>query len=149
MILLLLAAGVAPFFLKGPDGQPLMQMSDIKFSKLKLPWFGDKSNSADTTLHRWQDANGEWHYSDQAPEHASEQVHIDPNINVIQAPSTPPPAKSAPTRDTSHVEPKPVEPLKPSILNPGSLKDAVDETRNVREQVEQRHRDQQKRLNDQ
>lgn len=143
MLLVLVGALAAPFILKGPDGRPLMQLSDLNFGDFELPSFGGK-NADTTTVHKWQDENGEWHYSTEAPKQDSETLEIDPNVNVMDAPTRRPPPTPAPVEAKEKAPPN--EPLKPSIFNPGSIKEAVDETRDVRDQLEQRQEDIENRL---
>lgn len=141
LVLLLIAAMAGPFFIRGPDGQPLMRLSDVtqKFNS----WLGSGGRSkpgSPVEVHRWQDEDGQWHYSDEAPGQSSEIITVDPNVNVIQ--STPveksPAAADQPAPDAP--QPKASEP--PSVFN------AIDETNQVKEELEQRNQELKKRLDD-
>ncbi len=141
LVLLLIAAMAGPFFIKGPDGRPIMSWSDVKQK------FGNWSGSGGSTkpgspveVHRWQDEDGQWHYSDEAPGQDSEVITVDPNVNVIQStPVTKTPA-------TKSVQPDP-EP-EPAVSEPPSVFNAIDETNQVKEELEQRNEALKKRLDD-
>ncbi|MEM7081774.1 MAG: DUF4124 domain-containing protein [Pseudomonadota bacterium] len=138
MLLLLIAAMAGPFFIRGPDGQPLMKWRDItsKFGN----WSSSASGGDSVEVHRWQDENGQWHYSDEPPEQGGEVITLDPNTNVIQSvPVNAPPAvePSAPVQS----EPTAGDEM-PSMFN------AVDETKKVRDALEERNDTLRKRLDD-
>jgi len=141
LVLLLILAMAGPFFMRGPDGQPLMRLGDVT-QRLKA-WMnkapsvkpGDK-----VELHKWQDENGQWHYSDAAPSQGSEIITVDPNVNVIQATKVPPP-KTETKVDAPKAE-APEEKKLPPIFNP------VDETNKVKEELEQRNQEMLERLDD-
>ncbi len=76
LALALIAAVVAPFYMKGPTGQPLMRVSDV---------IDDSLPAQETTVYRWQDAEGIWQYGDTPPEHVdAEPVEVSPNITPIK-----------------------------------------------------------------
>ncbi len=106
ILFLVVLAVAAPFIMKRPDGRPLLTINDIKsgdsaimksFKTLtdffhsssdalslgdKLPENGERLL---TRVHKWQDKEGIWHFSDQQPEGAtSETVEIDPNQNILE-----------------------------------------------------------------
>ena len=75
--LALIAAVVAPFYIKGPTGQPLMRVSDVLDDTLPVQ---------ETTVYRWQDAEGVWQYGDTPPASVNaEPVEVRPNITPIKA----------------------------------------------------------------
>ena len=141
LVLLLILAMAGPFFMRGPDGQPLMRISDVT-DKIKS-WMnstGKSSPGSPVEVHRWQDENGQWHYSDQASGENSEVITVDPNVNVIQATPIPKPeivGQGAPAAAAPEKEDK-----LPPIFNP------LDETNKVKEELEQRNKDMLQRLDD-
>jgi hypothetical protein len=67
LLLLALVAGLAaPFFLKGPNGLPLLNYKDF------IPTPDSVMNSitpkAETKLYKWKDAKGHWQFGDNPPE---------------------------------------------------------------------------------
>jgi hypothetical protein len=92
IILLLLAlALVAPMIISGPDGKPIMTVTDWKPDTSKLEQVANKAKNiassatqtiADSTtlsldgnntdsgnvMHKWQDTEGVWHFSDSIPD---------------------------------------------------------------------------------
>lgn len=99
-IVILAIAG--PFFMKGPDGKPLMS-----FDKLGIPSFSDLAKlssaqkktaptntdaetithtSGGETFYKWQDQYGIWQFTTTPPpSQPFETVETDPNANVIQS----------------------------------------------------------------
>ena len=104
MALLLIMAIAGPFFIKGPDGRPLMPWPQWRWSTLASvlasvkhliqpqPGPASVSNSEDkdkkstfTKIFKWQDAEGTWHYSDMNTNmsHTSQELYLNPNANVV------------------------------------------------------------------
>ncbi|MBV1869909.1 MAG: DUF4124 domain-containing protein [Gammaproteobacteria bacterium] len=103
VLLFIVVLGVAaPFIMKRPDGRPLMSVSDLAGDSALLTSFGHMTrllgfnkdsatlNGSDdqrelTTVHKWQDEDGNWHFSDDEPENvASETLKINPNQNILE-----------------------------------------------------------------
>ncbi len=100
LIVVLIVALGAPFFLRGPDGEPLMRPDEVA-DKARLQWqrlWSDGARSvrdvaeragfetADPVIvYRWRDAQGQWHYTDaeNAPA-GSEAVVLDPDSNTYR-----------------------------------------------------------------
>jgi len=109
-LVVVVAAVAAPFFMKGPDGQPLATKEDalsgdtgfarglvvaVDYAKGAgervagiFGAGGGSSGSADVTItevQKWQDEQGNWHFSnnDIAPKH-SETVRIRSDRNIIK-----------------------------------------------------------------
>jgi len=97
LILLVVAAAMAaPFFLKGPDGAPLLSWDRLHAPEVRLP---DLGKAADTMreklgteeevrarpveVYKWQDGEGRWHYSDNNEQgRAAQKLTVDPNANL-------------------------------------------------------------------
>ncbi len=95
LILLIIVAVAAPFFIKGPDGRPLMTLDRFKrthdinppSTKQIKQWGRNTRRKAENvynrmrpelkteeitgppteTLYKWKDADGVWHYTDKPP----------------------------------------------------------------------------------
>ncbi|GAA3944312.1 DUF4124 domain-containing protein [Litoribacillus peritrichatus] len=108
LLLGLVGAIVAPMLIKGPDGRPLMSWQDFFSSSdsgaasvSSLP----QSSSGVTTVYKWKDAEGQWHFSDKAIEGENhETLKYNPNANIIQS--------LAKKEEESEIEVKPVAALK-------------------------------------
>ena len=84
IVLVVIAAWVAPLFIEGPGGEPLRTLDD---------WFESTEISVDkvVVVYKWQDGEGNWHYTDELPEGVpGEVVSLDEPINVLPPPGTPP-----------------------------------------------------------
>jgi len=102
LIFMVILACAGPFLLKRSDGSPWMATSDLKAPDLEMPDVSpladeienlSRSMPADdtanhTTVYKWQDENGGWHFSNQAdPAHPGEKININNNINTVQLPA--------------------------------------------------------------
>ena len=162
MILVVIAALAGPFFLKGPDGRPLMSIGEAmpdwqrlgvvaqhQWSKLtgkaRRLAGGDDDGSADgkTRVYKWRDASGNLQYSDEPPpQGGAETLYIDPDVNLIPGTPPPPPAPSPSAAPQSEPKSAPVpEPgLLPPIMDPGRVKQLVDDAQGVQELLDDRAR---------
>ena len=78
LTLALIAAVAGPFFMKGPDGAPLMTVDKVVEDNVP-----DTLRS--TEAYRWQDASGKWHFSDEPPQQSgAEQFTITPNHTTLE-----------------------------------------------------------------
>ena len=78
MLFILGLAVAAPYFIKGPDGKPLMS-SDSEPELLS-------TEQTRQTYYKWQDSKGVWHFGDEVPEGVVAQaVGVDTAANVIQS----------------------------------------------------------------
>ncbi|MFQ5508950.1 MAG: DUF4124 domain-containing protein [Leptospirillia bacterium] len=103
----LLAVAIAlPLVLKGADGKPLFSFSDLRAPKLPpiptvnlpdvhlpdvhLPDIkmdsGKAEPDAPLTVYRWQDADGNWHFSDRSPDGVSAEKTEVQAANVVATP---------------------------------------------------------------
>ncbi|MBM95109.1 MAG: hypothetical protein CMI09_04590 [Oceanospirillaceae bacterium] len=103
-----------PYFMKGPDGKPLMDLDiDTTIS----------TEQTRQTFYKWQDGDGVWQFGDNPPEGVAKiAVNVDTAANILRS------DKVAPTTATAPREFKPEIP-KPgtnAILNPGAAQDAVE-----------------------
>lgn len=94
-------------------------------------------STADTrqTFYKWQDANGQWHFSDDVPENV--QVHavdVDTAANILEPVSVPkkepkPPKQAAQVPELSNFP----------IVTPDRAQEAFDQAEAVRAQMESRN----------
>jgi len=91
MLLALVGLLVAPLIIKGPDGKPLMTVQDLD---LNLPSVSPASAYKDpsyrssglTTVYKWQDEHGQWHFSDNQSQGSNHQtLKYNPKANIIQS----------------------------------------------------------------
>jgi len=144
-MLVLVAAVAGLFFVKAPDGNPILSASGItqKVSQgvksLRRRWHdtgiaarrksGDE-NAGKTQVYKWQDNQGQWHYSDEAPADKDAQLlQVDPNVNRMDAA----PLDKAPDRTLRRTSgaPSAVAPLLQARPTPGRIDKAIQETRDV------------------
>lgn len=85
IFVVLVVAFVAPMFIKGPDGEPIMTLSDWV---PETPDVSSMSPGADQSqaFYRYQDEQGNWQYTDRPPEGMQvETVEVDTRLNTMDA----------------------------------------------------------------
>ena len=95
----------------------------------------NESSVATTVIYKWQDQQGQWHYSDQPnPEGTSEKVILDPrDITVVAAEDT------SILKGTSKTTNMSLMPNSGSVYDPVVMKKLFeDRAEQVKEQLEQR-----------
>ncbi len=92
MIVIVILACAGPFFINGPDGNPLMTLEDLKpditspADLLPDALTPDPAPAAPTRVYRWQDADGVWQFSNNpADAQGAEEMALDGNINTMEA----------------------------------------------------------------
>lgn len=87
--------------------------------------------STETTVYKWRDQKGEWHFSNQPPPEgvASSVTTYRSDINVVSAPKTetPPPQKNAVALPGAPSGPLPLIP----IADPERVNQLIDDAKNV------------------
>jgi|GEM_PF-1464379 len=71
MVLMLLGALALPFFMKGPNGQPIVTVEDMVGEGVSSGLegvVGALAPSEPLELYRWQDEHGVWQFGERAPE---------------------------------------------------------------------------------
>ncbi|VAX04199.1 hypothetical protein MNBD_GAMMA19-481 [hydrothermal vent metagenome] len=96
----------------------------------KLPGMDEN----ETTVYKWQDDSGEWHFSNQPPPAGvdSSVKTYRSDINITQAPPPPPPIENTteePDKKTADI-PQTASPLLP-ITDPERVKQLIDDAKNV------------------
>tara|TARA_Y100001934_G_C12177803_1_gene689933 strand:- start:151 stop:609 length:459 start_codon:yes stop_codon:yes gene_type:complete len=86
MSLALIAAIGGLFFIKGPNGQPLLTFSDLKPETPQLP----AELGEPTTVYKWKDENGVWQFSSEPVEGVDasarvEKMELSGDINTVPA----------------------------------------------------------------
>lgn len=156
LIIVAIVAVIAPLFIKGPDGKPLMQPSDLlpvdilphaiveplgitpgtNNSRLSSP-------QTPTPIYRWQDDKGQWHYGDTPPAHIrSESVTLQP-LNTVPALKTPKQQNgNTSTRLQSDTEPKAdttdLTSALPSSLNPSDAAALLEQAKETQRIIQER-----------
>jgi len=97
MVILVVLACAGPFILKRSDGRPWMTFSDLKAPDISVPDISpltdqvkklhptDPDKSAkQTTVYKWQDGDGVWHFSDKVSTAVpSDEIKINHNANIV------------------------------------------------------------------
>ena len=145
-IAILAAALIGPYFIKKPDGNPIMELptakdfipdqliSDEKGSGLSIP-----SSSSNQTFYKWQDEHGQWHYGDQPPASSSKvsTLQVDTNTNIIQSLKVEPDIKEE-TTQTSQQKKLP-DRLSNGELSMDNAVNALNDAILVRDMMESRN----------
>lgn len=90
--------------------------------------------STQAQVYRWQDKNGQWHFSDQQPKGGSAQVmHLDMSANIIESAKQAKPA----TKEASAAAPS--VPSSP-VLSPTQAAKALEQAKQVQGLMDDRQR---------
>merc|ERR1711879_192043 len=120
--LLVGGAMALPYFLNGPDGNPLMSLEPGIDSALST----EKTRQ---TYYKWQDANGVWQFGDNPPEGIRKvAVNVDTAANVLQS-SSPSPSSGSTTERKSTFKGEVPKAGTNAILNPGAAKQAINDAK--------------------
>lgn len=160
ILIIAIGAGIAPFILPLKDGEPLLEPPEVSLPELPPIHLPDipgtestdhKARSDDTppgkvAVYRWQDADGQWHFSSAPPEGvAAEKVHVSTRINIMPAPEESGTSKYDPEQSRTSPQWAPVTSVQSAPAskgaNPYSMEGAqqlLEKARNVQELVDQR-----------
>ena len=143
MIGLLIIACIAPLFIKGPDGEPIMTLDDWKFdvpdsvaglfggdSPVALP--GTETVTApDLPVYKWQDEEGQWHFSNTPPAGGAEEVEIG-DVNLMEAYVPPAEPEQAPAGQVASM------PSPSPVVSGRQVKEMMETVNNLQETLDQR-----------
>jgi len=99
LILLLILACASPFFIKGPNGTPLMSINQLKLPEFSMPSSNvlkekiglfkpsktttQKLSKGDIEVFKWRDENGVVHYSDRQDSHKKGKLTQIKGITIL------------------------------------------------------------------
>ena len=84
LLLALVLALASPFIFKKPDGQPILNITDILEPAQNIS-HTISSTAQPQTLYRWQDTEGTWHFSDNPPENVNAQkIEVEDKISSMK-----------------------------------------------------------------
>lgn len=93
MAALVAIAFAGPLLMKNPDGTALLELPLVSSLSQSSPPVSSITSSSlfntdsnpEQSFYKWQDDDGTWHYSDQAPaDRSSKTVTVNTNTNLIQ-----------------------------------------------------------------
>lgn len=130
MLVILVVAMAAPYFIKGRDGKPLMAFGP------EQPIDILSSEKTRQQYMKWQDENGVWHFGDEVPEGVTPQVvSVDTAANVIRSVKLP---EKESENDQQHSDPAtPSVPL-PMTVAPEQISQMMDDAANVQQLMNDR-----------
>ena len=150
MMLVLVLAVSGPFFLKGPDGQPLWsikQFTDRASTLLNRITAAPSTIAAggkvsEVVVYRWQDEQGQWHFSGEPPVvHGYDVMSFDPDTYAMRLLS------DSSTDDTEVEEvvlvndgSEPLPRIGP-ITDPEATRQLIEDARAIQDLVDQRKAD--------
>ena len=121
------------FFIKGPDGEPLMTFDEL-FSSPEQSSAELNRNIEPTKVYKWQDENGVWQFSNTpVNESGAEVVILDGKINTMDA-------YVAPKQDKKASAANPFSALPPGLttVSPDKIGEMMDTVNNMQETVDDR-----------
>ena len=145
MVGFLIIACIAPLFIKGPSGEPLMTLDDWKIDvpvQIK-DLVGKLTNGAKKSLpveeqqpmqvFKWQDDEGQWHFSNAPPDLGiAEEIQIS-DVNLMEAYL--PPAPPSDADESSASGPMSVS---PGIPQPEQVQEMMETIEQFQETVNER-----------
>jgi len=128
-ILLLVGAIVAPLFMKDKDGNPIMTVDELLPTMPDVD-LGDASGSDQQEFYRYQDANGNWVYTDKPPmdDPTVESVQVDTSANNMDAVKPRASNSSSPSADVPAV----------GVAGLAQAADIVEDAKNVQQLMDDR-----------
>ncbi len=158
LILIILSLAI-PFYLKGPDGRQLLSLSDIDHdlstlsSNLKNTVLSSierikhidgsdntesaQEKSATTTLYRWLDAQGQWHFSNK-PNETSEPFKVTPNSSIPVPRQTPPDSEDTVVTAPSDLQSNGQNKDLPSPFSAKQVIQTLEEAKNIQKLMDNR-----------
>lgn len=143
MIGLLIVACIAPFFIKGPDGEPVMTLDDwrVELPEAMTSWFDQPSTSSGVTgesaaaskIYKWQDEDGSWHFGNAPPEAVVAEALQLGEVNLMPAYEPPPAARQAQTQTAA-----PAAPIGAVTATPGQIKEMMNTVNNLQQTIDSR-----------
>lgn len=161
MIFIVVLACAGPFILKRPDGRPWMTISDLKAPDIATPDISpltdqvkklggsDEENAAaeQTTIFKWQDKDGVWHFSDEASATTpSEEIRINHNANVVHMEKQQTPKEIPVTKSNEQVVQNESKSLDTEVSPYEQLPNLIDKAKNVEKLLDQRQQRQEEIL---
>lgn len=163
LVFIVVLACAGPFLLKRSDGRPWMTTSDLKAPDLGVPEISPITDQLEvlsedtpaekktqlTTVYKWQDENGGWHFSNKEdPSHPGEEVKIKNNTNTVSMPA---PEKHTGTPRPYHsrdVVKNETTALDTDASPYGQVPKLIDKAKDVDNVLEQRRQQQEKILSE-
>ena len=145
LIALLIIACIAPFFIKGPDGEPIMTIDDWKIElpasvdellKRPEPELPAAEQKLPTTVYKWQDEDGQWHFANTPPDMETAETMELSDINIMDA-YQPPPAQGQVAQAESIAQ----VPSGVTTASPAQIKEMMETVTNLQETADQRKAD--------
>ena len=135
MILVLVVAFAGLFFIKGPDGEPIMSLDDLKPT---VPEVELSPVSAEPTrVYKWKDENGVWQFSNEPVDNQNVEVmELDGKINTM-------PSIDVASQNTSNkTEKKNLNiPGGLTTVAPEKISEMMDNVNNLQDTMDQRAED--------
>ncbi len=142
LIGLLIIACIAPLFIKGPDGETIMTLDDWKIDLPEslgdllpgaAPEVQNLAPSAPATVYKWQDEDGQWHFSNTPPENGvAEEMELSGDINIMEAYVPPEEPTGTETAAATGI------PSGPMTATPDQVREMMETVTNLQETMDER-----------
>ena len=163
LIMILLLACMAPFFIKGPDNRPLMTLDKLQLvnfaipqlpslAELQLPGVSTRGNTAipaaaeKVKIYQWKDRDGSWHFSDHKnPDGPYEVLYLPAGDNLAGPNDSANPIGAIKTSLQNHLSE--IQAQLPSAKDPMSMPyssaaELMQEAQRVKKQIEDKYKEQ-------
>ena len=143
LVLLLILACASPFFIRGPNGKPLMSLNKLKFPELpsiasiksKSDLFNSTENSSqaknkgDIEVYKWRDEKGVVHYSDRQDRDKKGKLTEIKGISILS---------SAPASTVEHKEENGLDLPSPTTIPLANIPKLIEDAKKVEQVLQQR-----------
>jgi len=145
LVLLLILACASPFFIRGPNGKPLMSLNKLKFPELAIPSIAtlknkldlfnstekmrQAKNKGDIEVYKWRDEKGVVHYSDRQDRDKKGKLTEIKGISILS---------SAPASTVEHKEENGLDLPSPTTIPLANIPKLIEDAKKVEQVLQQR-----------
>lgn len=144
MILVVALACVAPFFIKGPGGKPLMTIDKLLVNEQRHSALSAaKTKPEKVKVYKWKDKDGVWQFSNMPVDVEGVQVmELEGAINIMPAATAKPErvAERA-VQSKSPSIPSGIGGISPDSISPEKVKQAMETATHLQETIDKRKED--------
>lgn len=138
LVLVIALALIGPFFIKGPNGQPLWQLPTSLDQVELLPHSVPDQSGGVVEVYRWQDDSGQWHFSESAPTQGEFDIlAIDTRTNAVMTGPSVAAETEASSTETDGPDAPHIAPVLP-IPDPQTTRQLIEDAKALQKLADER-----------